>query len=276
MAALRPGAAPLPVRTPMRTTPSVVALRRSAAARGQIEDEHDGAQPDDDHPENDAGIVVELVATDADDAFEERGAQEKENQRDAHQPGPGADVSGTTGGQPIEDHAQTDRARVHQGPGVGPALIVVGGILKQQDQSRDGDDAPEDGKALADGAARGEGDEEDDETGDDDEERPAIVSDVDMNELTGQQERPDQDEQPANHRRLTASATWWLANGGARGAGGVCWRSLGHAPTLRSPPMPSRAGVRPWPAPWMTGRNRSGHTRGSGASGQGRSGGRER
>src|SRR6266849_90594 len=274
MAALRPGASPPPVRTPMRTTPSVVALPRAAAGRGQIEDEHESAQRDDDHPEDDAGGVVELVAADADDAFEEGGAQKEQNQRDAYQPRPGADVPGATCGQPVEDHAQADRAREHQRPGVGPALVVIGGILEEQDQSRHGDDAAEDGKALADGAPRGEGDEEDEETGDDDEEGPAIVSDVDPHELTGQQDRTDQDEQRTDHRRLATSATRRLANDGARGASVVCGWSLVHAPTLRWPRWPSRAGARPWPARWMTGRSRSAHTPGSAASGRCRSGDR--
>src|ERR1700716_3895809 len=68
MAALRPGASPPPVRTPMRTTPSVIGLRRAAAARGQIEDEQEGAHRDDDHPEDDPRGAVELIAADADDA----------------------------------------------------------------------------------------------------------------------------------------------------------------------------------------------------------------
>src|SRR3979411_1789165 len=89
MAALRPGASPPPVRTPMRTTPSVIGLRRAAAARGQIEDEQEGAHRDDDHPEDDTRGAVELIAADADDALEEGGAQAEEHQRDDHPPRPG-------------------------------------------------------------------------------------------------------------------------------------------------------------------------------------------
>src|SRR5947208_8166016 len=81
MAALSPGASPPPVRTPIRTTPSVVRLPRSAAARGEIEHEHEGAQGNDERPEDDARGVVELVAADADDAFEEGGTQEEQDER---------------------------------------------------------------------------------------------------------------------------------------------------------------------------------------------------
>ena len=46
-------------------------------------------------------VVVELVAADADDAFEEGGAHEEQNQRDTHQPCPGADVPRAAGaGEP--------------------------------------------------------------------------------------------------------------------------------------------------------------------------------
>src|SRR2546425_9903932 len=108
MAALRPGASPPPVRTPKRTTPSVIPLRCAAAARGQLEHEHGGAQGNDQPPETDTRGVVELVAADADDGFEEGGAQEEQNQRDANQACPRADVPGAMGGQPVEDHAEAD------------------------------------------------------------------------------------------------------------------------------------------------------------------------
>src|SRR5438128_79351 len=85
MAALSPGASPPPVRTPKRTTLSVIPLWRAAAARGQIEDEHEGAQRDDEYPEDAARGVVELVAANADDALEKGGAQEEDEQRDANQ-----------------------------------------------------------------------------------------------------------------------------------------------------------------------------------------------
>src|SRR5437870_5081799 len=162
MAALRPGASPPPVRTPIRTTPSVVRLPRSAAARGEIEHEHEGAQGNDERPEDDA---------------------------------------------------------------------------------------------RADGAPRGQRDEEDQDAGGDDEERPAIVPDVDPHELARQQDRPDQDEQPAENHRRASRAARGLANDGSLGAArAACGRYLGHAPTLRGPRLPSRDGARPWPERWMTGR----------------------
>src|SRR2546430_17255808 len=80
-AALSPGASPPPVRTPIRTTPSVVRLPRLAAARNEIEHEHEGAQGNDERPENRARGVVELVAADADEAFEAGGAQEGQDGR---------------------------------------------------------------------------------------------------------------------------------------------------------------------------------------------------
>src|SRR5437763_1120333 len=149
MAALSPGASPPPVRTPIRTTPSLVRLPRRAAARNEIERGHEGAQGND------------------------------------------------------ERH------------------------------------------------------EEDQDAGRDDEERPAIVTDVDADELAGQQDRPDEDEQPAeNHRRATGAARG-LANDGSRGAArAACGRFLGHAPSLRGRRLPSRDGARPWPERSTTGRSR--------------------
>src|SRR2546422_316489 len=256
-AALRPGASPPPVRTPIRTTPSVVRLPRLAAGRGQIEHEHDGAQGDDERPEDDARGVVELVATDADDAFEEGDAQKEQDERDADQARPGADIAGAPGSQPIEDHAEADRARDDERPRVGPTLVVVGGVLDQQDQARHRDDAAEDGEALADGAPRGECHEEDEDAGGDDEERPAVMTDVDPDELAGQQDRPDQDEQSGENHRRTTRAGRRLANGGFQGAAlAACGRFLGHAPTLRWRRLPSRDGGHLSPEPWMTGRSR--------------------
>src|SRR5437763_1477783 len=194
MAALSPGASPPPVRTPIRTTPSVVRLPRSAAARGEIEHEHEGAQGNDECPENRARGVIKPVAANADDAFEEGGAQEEQDERDADQACPGADVAGATSRQPIKDHAEADRARKDERPRVGPTLVVVGGVLDQQDEARHGDDAAEDSEALADGAPRRECHEEDQDAGGDDEERPAIVTDIHADELADQQDRPDQDE----------------------------------------------------------------------------------
>src|SRR5438270_8733890 len=101
MAALSPGASPPPVRTPIRTTPSVVRLPRLAAARGEIEHQHEGTQGNDERPEDDARRMVELVAADADDAFEEGGAQEEQHERDADQACTGTDVAGTTRGQSV-------------------------------------------------------------------------------------------------------------------------------------------------------------------------------
>ncbi len=201
--------------------------------------------------------MVELVAAKADDAFEEGGAQEEQDERDADQARPGADVAWATGGQPIQDHAQADRPRDDERPRVSPTLVVVRGVLDQQDEARHRDDAAEDGEALADGAPRGERDEEDQDAGGDDEERPAVVTDVDPHELAGQQDRPDQEEQPTeNHRRATRTARR-LANGGSLGAArAACGRFLGHAPTLRGRRLPSRDGARPWPQRWMTGRSR--------------------
>src|SRR6266480_1968268 len=155
IAALSPGASPPPVRTPIRTTPSVVRLPRPAAARGEIEHEHESAQGNDERSEDDAPGVVELVAAKADDAFEEGGAQEEQDERDADQARPGADVAWAAGGQAVQDHAQADRPRHDERPGVGPTLVVIGGILDQQDQARHRDDAAEDGEALANGAACG-------------------------------------------------------------------------------------------------------------------------
>src|SRR5438477_9293621 len=257
MAALSPGASPPPVRTPIRTTPSVVRLPRLVTARGEIEHEHEGAQGNDERPENHARGVVELIAANADDAFEEGGAQEEEDERDADQACPGADVARATGRQPIKHHAEADRAWDDERPRVGPTLVVVGGVLDQEDQARHRDDAPEDGEPLANGAPRGERHEEDQDAGGDDKERPAIVSDVDADELAGQQDRPDQDEQPAeNHRRATGTARWLANDGSLGGALAACGRFLGHAPTLRGRRLPSRDGVRPWPEGWMTGRSR--------------------
>src|SRR2546428_8538760 len=243
MAALSPGASPPPVRTPIRTTPSVVRLLRPAAARGEIEHEHESAQSNDERSEGDARGVAELVAAKADDAFEEGGAQEEQDERDADQARPGADVAGAAGGQPVQDHAQADRPRDDERPGVGPTLVVVGGVLDQQDQARHRDDAAEDGEALANGAPRGERDEEDQDAGGDDEERPAVVTDVDPPELAGQQDRPDQDEQPTENHRRTTRAVSRLPNGGLQGAArAACGRFLGPAPTFRWPRLPSRDG----------------------------------
>src|SRR2546425_1234389 len=150
MAALRPGASPPPVRTPKRTTPSVIPLRCAAAARGQIEHEHGGAQGNDQHPENDTRGVVERVAADADDAFEKGGAQEEQNQ-----------------------------------------------------------------------------------------------SDVDPHELAGQEDGPDQHEQPAENHRLATLEARWLANGGSLAAGAAYGRCVGHAPTLPWQPLLSRVGAHP-------------------------------
>src|SRR6266550_3645650 len=257
MAALSPGASPPPVSTPIRTTPSVVRLPRLATARGEIEHEHESAQGNDERSEGDARGVVELVAADADDAFEEGGAQEEQDEPDADQACAGMDVAGATGRQPKDDHAEADRGRDDERPRVGPTLVVVGGVLDQQDQARHRNDAAEDGEALADGAPRGERDEEDQDAGGDDKERPAIVTDVDAHELARQQDRPDQDEQPAeNHRRATRAARR-LANDGSLGAArAACGRFLGHAPTLRARRLPSRVGARPWPERSMTGRSR--------------------
>src|SRR2546427_1508854 len=231
--ALSAGASPPPVRTPIRTTPSVVRLPRLAAGRGQIEHEHDGAQADDERPEDDARGVVELVAADADDAFEEGDAQKEQDERGADQARPDADIAGAPGSQPIEDHAEADRARDDERPRVGPTLVVVGRVLDQQDQARHRDDAAEDGEALADGAPRGECHEEDEDAGGDDEERPAVVTDVDPDELAGQQDRSDQDEQSAENHRRTTRAVRRLANGGVHGgARGPCRRVLRPAPTL--------------------------------------------
>src|SRR2546425_2294455 len=273
-AALRPGASPPPVRTPIRTTPSVVRLPRLAASRGQIEHEHDGAQGDDERPEDDARGVVELVATDADDAFEEGDAQKEQDERDADQARPDADIAGAPGSQPIEDHAEADRARDDERPRVGPTLVVVGGVLDQQDQARHRDDAAEDGEALADGAPRGECHEEDEEAGGDDEERPAVVTDVDPDELAGQQDRPDQDEQSAENHRRTTRAVRHLANGGVQGAArGACGRCPGHAPTLRCRRVPARAPARPSPPRGGEGQKPFGHTPGQRGARGGRTGG---
>src|SRR5947208_11542325 len=70
IAALSPGASPPPVRTPIRTTPSVVRLPRLAAARGEIEHEHEGAQGNDERPEHQARGMVELIAANADDSLD--------------------------------------------------------------------------------------------------------------------------------------------------------------------------------------------------------------
>src|SRR5438128_1230341 len=165
IAALSPGASPPPVRTPIRTTPSVVRLPRLAAARGEIEHEHEGAKGNDEGPQNHARSVVELIAANSDDAFEEGGAQEEQDERDADQACPGADVAGATGRQSIQHHAEADRAWDDERPRVGPTLVVVGGVLDQEDQARHRDDAPEDGEALANGAPRGECHEEDQDAG---------------------------------------------------------------------------------------------------------------
>src|SRR2546425_1987572 len=257
MAALRPGASPPPVRTPIRTTPSLVRLPRLAAGRGEVEHEHDGAQGDDERPEDDARGVVELVAADADDAFEEGDPQEAQDERDADQARPGADIARAAGGQPIEDHAEADRARDDERPRVGPTLVVVGGVLDEQDQARHRDDAAKDGEALADGAPGGERYEEDEDAGGDDDERPAVVTDVDPDELAGQPDRSDQDEQSAEKHRRTTRAAKRLANDGAPGAArAACGRFLGHAPTLRWRRLPSRDAGHPWPARWTTDRSR--------------------
>src|SRR6266576_3223072 len=257
IAALSPGASPPPVRTPIRTTPSVVRLLRPAAARGEIEHEHESAKGNDERSEDDARGVAELVAAKADDAFEEGGAQEEQDERDADQARPGADVGWAAGGQPIEDHAQADRARDDERPRVGPTLVVVGGVLDQQDEARHRDDAAEDGEALAEGAPRRKRHEEDQDAGGDDKERPAKVTDVDADELTGQQDRPDQDEQPAENHRGRTGAARRLANDGSRGAArAACGRLLGHNPTLRGRRLPSRDGARPWAGRSMMGRSR--------------------
>src|SRR5438132_6180166 len=257
MAALSPGASPPPVRTPIRTTPSVVRLPRLAAARGEIEHQHEGAQGDDERSEDDARGVVELVAADADDAFEEGGAQEEEDERDGDQARPGADVAGAAGDQHVEDQAETDRAREDECQRRGPALVVVGGILDQQDQAGHGHDAAEDGETLADRASGAERHEKDQHPGGDDEERPAIVADVDPHVLAGQQNRANEDEQPAENHRRTARAARRRANGRSLGvARAACGRVIGHAPTLRWRRLPSRDGARPWRAPWMRGRSR--------------------
>src|SRR6266513_1678849 len=257
MAALSPGASPPPVSTPIRTTPSVVRLPRLAAARNEIEHEHEGAQGDHERPEDRACGVVQLVAANADDAFEEGGAQEEQDQRDGDQASPGADVAGATSRQPIEDHADADRAGEDERPRVGPTLVVVGGVLDQQDEARHRDDAAEDGEALAEGAPRRKRHEEDQDAGGDDKERPAKVTDVDADELTGQQDRPDQDEQPAENHRGRTGAARRLANDGSRGAArAACGRLLGHDPTLRGRRLPSRDGARPWAGRSMTGRSR--------------------
>src|SRR5256885_4768027 len=236
MAAFGADRADPPVRTPIRTTPSVVRLLRPAAARGEIEHEHESAQGNDERSQDDAPGVVELVAAKADDAFEEGGAQEEQDERDADQARPGADVAWAAGGQPVQDHAQADRPRHDERPGVGPTLKVVGGVLDQQDQARHRDDAAEDGEALADGAPGGERDEEDQDAGGGDEERPAVVTDVDPHELARQQDRPDQDEQPAENHRWASRAARGLTNDGSLGAArAACGLYLGHVPTLRGP-----------------------------------------
>src|SRR5207245_1141191 len=209
----------------------------------------------DERSEGDARGVAELVAAKADDAFEEGGAQEEQDERDADQARPGADVAGAAGGQPVQDHAQADRPRDDERPGVGPTLVVVGGVLDQQDQARHRDDAAEDGEALANGAPRGERDEEDQDAGGDDEERPAVVTDVDPHELAGQQDRPDQDEQPTeNHRRATRAARR-LANGGAPGAppaargrvSRLTWVSTANPGMPKATPSTTLAVLRPTP-----------------------------
>src|SRR5437763_262802 len=151
IAALSPGASPPPVRTPIRTTPSVVRLPRLAAARNEIEHEHEGAQRNDERPENRARGVIKPVAANADDAFEEGGAQEEQDERDADQACPGADVAGATGRQSIQHHAEADRAWDDERPRVGPTLVVVGGVLDQEDQARHRDEATEAGTDLAHG-----------------------------------------------------------------------------------------------------------------------------
>src|SRR5438105_15768115 len=70
MAALRPGASPPPVRTPIRTTPSLARLSGLATAGGQIHDQHQCAEDNDERPDGHPRGVIELITADADDAFE--------------------------------------------------------------------------------------------------------------------------------------------------------------------------------------------------------------
>src|ERR1700674_552887 len=230
------------------------------AAGSQIEDEQQRAYRGDQGADGHARCAPELIAADADDALEERDAQQEQDHADAHQPCPRARVARPIGHETVQDHPYPDRTGKNECPRVRPALEMVGGVLIEQDESSDGDDAAEDGETLAEGAPGRQGEEEDHDARGDDEERPAVVSDVDPDELSDQPDRPDEDEQPTQHHRRAARPARRLA--------------IGHGPTLPRGGRVSRAAAGLWPVRSMTDRSRSTRTPGNAGPGRRRPGAR--
>src|SRR5207244_6725550 len=134
---------------------------------------------------------------------------------------------------------------------------MAGGVLIKEDQPGHRDDAAGNRQTFAYHPARGQRDDEEKDARGDDEERPAIVSDVDPHELTGEQDGPDENQQSPENRRLAARWARHLASGGFLDGWGAWRRSFGHAPTLSWGGLPSRGGGDPSPAPSMLGDNRS-------------------
>src|ERR1700730_2461165 len=216
------------------------------AAGSEIEDEQQRPHRDDQGADGHAGRAPELIAADADDALEERHAQQEQDHADAHQARPRARIAGPTGRETVQDHPYPDRTRKNGRPGLCPALEMIGGVLIEQDESGDDDDAAEEGETLAERAPGHQGEEEDHDARGDDEERPAVVSDVDPDELSDQPDRPDEDEQPTQHHRGAPRPARRLA--------------IGHGPTLPRGGRVSRAAAGLWPARSRRDRSRSART----------------
>src|SRR5205807_169643 len=185
------------------------------------------------------GRAAQLVATPK-HSFEEGGPKQEEDHADAEQPDTGTDVARPALHEPIHDHANAHRSGKNQGPGIGPATEVAGGVLNQKNESRHRRDAAEDGQSLAGKATRGQGAQEQHDSQNDDDERPAVLTDVDMNDLSNKEDRANHDQDAADQGGLTRTTRIRPARAGPWQHRSAWWCALVHEATLPASLLVSR------------------------------------
>ena len=104
--------------------------------------------------------------------------------------------------QALQEQPEPGAARHDQGPRVGPARPVAGGVLRGEDEPGDRHDASRHQRA---GAEADEPDDQQREPRDDHVKRPAVAAEVDLEQTHDQKEASDDDQDKA-HRETRARA----------------------------------------------------------------------